>query len=140
MDIYFNENGGGSNPWVYTTGVSSGTYYTINSQIFYKMPYNGSISGVSVNNLRWFTSSARLDIIRWNSSTSELTSLNPTFGAAGSSFPATFPISGYTTSFGSTSFSAGDGLACVIRATGAWTLPFAPISGIVSVTVYVIFT
>jgi hypothetical protein len=99
------------------------------------MPYNGTITGVSVNNLTWFVTNAQLDIIKISGGS--LTS-------AGPNLPdftlVTFPISGYTQTISSQSFSSGDGLACVIKETSAWTLPFSPISGIVSVTVYVKFT
>jgi hypothetical protein len=102
------------------------------------MPYNGSISSVSVNNLKWFVTNAQLDIIIANGTSSALTS-------AGLGLPAftavTFPISGYTQTITNASFSAGDGLACVIKlSSGSWTLPFSPQSGVVFVTVYVKFT
>ena len=98
------------------------------------MPFNGTISAVSVNNLTWFANNAQLDIII---SSGTLTSASP-------SLPdfslVTFPISGYTKTIAA-GFSAGDGLACVIKlSSGSWTLPFNPQSGIVSVTVYVRFT
>ena len=102
------------------------------------MPFNGIITAVSVNNLTWFVTNAQLDIIII-SGTTTLTSATlqlPAFTTG----PVTFPISGYTQTITHPSFTAGDGLACVIRATSAWTLPFAPKSGIVSVTVYVSFT
>ena len=49
-------------------------------------------------------------------------------------------LSADTQTIPNATFYPGNGLACVIRATRAWTLPFAPQSGIVSVTVYVSFT
>ena len=138
LNIYFNEDAGGSVPWTYTTGVANNSYYTINSQIFYKMPYNGTISGVSVNNLTWFTTNAKLDIIIADGTSSVLTSSGlglPDFTTV------TFPISGYTQTISNPSFNAGDGLACVIKNPGGtWVLPFAPQNGIVFVTLYVKFT
>ena len=99
------------------------------------MPYNGTITGVSVNNLTWFVTNDQLDIIKISGGS--LSSAGPNLPAFTS---VTFPISGYTQTISSPSFSSGDGLACVIKETSTWTLPFSPISGIVSVTVYVKFT
>jgi hypothetical protein len=136
LDIYFNEDGGGSVPWTYATGTVN-TYNTgVSSQIFYKMPFNGTITAVTVNNLTWFVTNAQLDIIITSGGT--LTSASPNLPAFTS---VTFPISGYTQTITNSSFNAGDGLACVIKlSSGSWTLPFNPQSGIVSVTVYVKFT
>ena len=134
LNIYFNENGGGSVPWTYTTGSENIYNSSQNSQIFYKMPFNGTISAVSVNNLTWFVKNAQLDIII---SGVTLTSANPSLPVFTS---VTFPISGYTKTITNSSFLAGDGLACVIKLTsGSWST-FHPQSGIVSVTVYVNFT
>ena len=59
-------------------------------------------------------------------------------GFLGSGF--TFPIAGYTTTIGSPNFSAGDGLACVIRQqVPTWNIPFGPTGGIISATVYTKF-
>ena len=102
------------------------------------MPFNGTISAVSVNNLSWFSLNAQLDIIKCNGISSALTSSGPSLGTFAS---VTFPISGFTQAITTPLFTAGDGLACVIKQIGGtWTLPFAPQSGIVSVTVYVRFT
>jgi hypothetical protein len=120
--------------------VTLGSYYTINSQIFYKMPFNGTISAVSVNNLTWFSNNGQLDIIICNGASSTLTSTSPNLPVFTG---VTFPISGCTqTMSNSAIFTAGDGLACVIKPNTNWStsLPFNPQSGIVSVTVYVKFT
>ena len=99
------------------------------------MPFGGTIAAVSVNNLTWFVNNAQLDIIIANGTT--LTSTSPNLPAFTS---VSFPISGYTQAITNSEFNAGDGLACVIKlASGSWTLPFNPQSGIVSVTVYVKF-
>jgi hypothetical protein len=102
------------------------------------MPFNGLITGVSVNTMSWFNNNSKLDFIISNGSTGALTSIGvglPDFTTL------TFPIAGYSQTINNPIFNAGDGIACVIKlSSGSWILPFDPMSGIVSITIYVKFT
>ena len=135
--VYFNETGGGLNPWTYTT-LTSNSYSNLNTNIFNVMPYNGIITGVSVNALSWFLNDGIVDIIISNGVTNSATNLTmPNFTSL------TFPVTGYTTNIPNNIFSAGDGIACVIKEvnnTWAPSLPFDFQSGIINISVYIKFT
>jgi hypothetical protein len=135
---YFSENPSGTLPWTFTS-LSANTYSTNNSNIFYIMPYAGTITGVSVNVLTWFVQNGIVDIV--------VASGSSVFSAANIGLPnftgATFPISGYTTLIPNGSFAAGDGIACVVRELSGgtpWSIPFAAASGTLSISVYVKFS
>jgi hypothetical protein len=141
-NVYFNENAGTTTSW--SNGYPVGTNNTWNSSvptpIFFKIPLNGVITSISVNELTWFTNTnGIIDIILANGTT---------YRSVGVGLPAlsgispTFPITAYSTTFtNSTNILAGEGLTCVIKQeVSAWSLPFSPISGLINVTVYVKFT
>jgi hypothetical protein len=134
-NVYFNENGGGTNPWTYAS-LSPNTYSNLNTNIFYTMPYDGVVTGVSVNALTWVSNDGILDIIISNGTTNSSINLSmPNFTNV------TFPIIGYTTNITNGNFSAGNGLSCVIKeVNNSWSLPYSYQSGIINVSVYVKFT
>jgi len=139
--VYFNESAGGVNPWAYSTAPNGSYQSSITSNIFYRMPFDGEISGVSVNDLTWFDSNNGIvDIVKADSAgtlSSVGVGLNGFFGSG-----FTFPVAGYTTTINSPQFNAGNGLACVIKQQNgapAWNIPFGPTGGIINVSVYTKF-
>ena len=137
---YFSDIGGGLTPWNYTNSTNN-TFNTSTSEIFYTMPFNGEITSVSVNVLSWFdASNGQLDIIKASNNVFTRTNINlPSF----SSINPTFPITGYTNNIANPSFSAGEGLACILIQEGSvtpWNIPYPGSTGNIDINVYVKFT
>ena len=151
-NTYFAENPPGDDPWNFNF-TSNGSYTTSptqsNSNIFTIMPFNGIITAVSVNQLTWFNDVGQLDLII--ATGTQLIAANvqlPVFNGL------TYPTTGYTTNIPNNSFSAGYGIACVIKdvsqvtAQSPWVpanlaagaIVFDGILGLIDVTVYVKFT
>lgn len=129
---YFNSKPGGYSPWSYINQIPN-TYNTCATNIFYTMPYNGTITGVSVNTLKWFNNIGSLDLVIANGSGFTSTYINlPNFTTS------VFPVSGFTNSILNNTFVAGDGIACVIKQVSGD--PFSPISGLINISVFVKFT
>ena len=141
-DVYFNPLAGGSAPWIYGS-VPNGSYQSsVNTHIFYRMPYDGEITAVSVNSLDWFDpSNGKLEVIKATSTGTFFDAGVGLSGFFGSGL--TFPIAGYTTTINSPNFSAGDGIAVVVKEETVgpppWNLPFGPTGGVVSITVFTKF-
>lgn len=135
---YFNENPTGNNPWQYTS-LTLGVYSSSNSNIFYVMPHNGEISSISVNTLTWFSNDGLLDLVI-ATGTNSFYSANVSLTNFST---VTFPISAYTNIIVNKTFSAGDGISCIIKeVSGGWpnTTPiFSSTKGLINISVYVKF-
>ena len=139
-NVYFNENAGTPSSWSsgYPVGTNNTWNTDVSTNIFFKIPRDGEIISISVNQLTWFTYDGTVDVIMANGTTYR--SIGVLLPGLTTLTPPAFPISGYSTTFSNSSLVyAGEGLTCVIKRQISWSYPFSPTPGIINITVYVKF-
>jgi hypothetical protein len=137
---YISSAATGTNPLSSAIPGTSSTYATTTDNMAYVAPFAGSIVGMTLNSLSWFSNA----ISSGDAVPAAIVKKSATINLVGFGFPvlsgATLPVWGYSATVTNGSFAAGDVIYVAIRSnSGTWSLPQIPQTGIVNITLYLKF-